>query len=92
MIFNRNTVRVGYRCTDNLLSIVKTQNKKTTNEKITPKNQCNCRNKNDCPRDGNSQTSDIICNCITSTTINPDKIYLGTTQENFKKRYYNHNT
>ena len=53
---------------------------------------CNCKNKNDCPLDGNCQTSDIIFKCIASTTINPDKIYLGTAEGNFKKRYYNHKT
>ena len=27
-----------------------------------------------------------------STTINPDKIYIGTAEGKFKKRYYNHKT
>ena len=36
-IFNRNTVKVSYFCTENLSSIVKTHNKKVTNEKITPR-------------------------------------------------------
>ena len=44
-IFNRNTVKVSYCCTENLSSIIKTHNKKVTNEKITPKDQCNCKNK-----------------------------------------------
>ena len=83
-LFNGNTVKLRYCCTENLSSIIKTHNKKVTNEKITPKDQCNCRNKNDCPLDGNCQTSDIIHKCIASTTINPDKIYLGTAEGNFK--------
>ena len=91
-IFNRNTVKVSYCCTENLSSIIKTHNKKVTNEKITPRDQCNCKNRNDCPLDGNCQTSDIIYKCIASTTVNPDKIYLGTAEGNFKKRYYNHKT
>ena len=91
-IFNRNTVKVSYCCTKNLLSIIKTHNKKVNNEKITPRDQCNCRNKNHCPLDGNCQTSDIIYKCIASTTINPDKIYLGTAEGNFQKRYCNYKT
>ena len=63
-IFNRNTVKVSYCCTENLSSIIKTQNKKVTNEKITPRDQCNCKSRNDCPLDGNCQTSDIIYKCI----------------------------
>ena len=52
----------------------------------------NCKNRKDCPLDGNCQTSDIIYKYIASTTVNPDKIYLGTAEGNFKKRYYNHKT
>ena len=71
---------------------MKTHNKIVTNEKITPRDQCKWKNKNDCPIDGNCQTSDIIYKCIVSTTVNPDKIYVGTAEGNFKKRYYNHKT
>ena len=91
-IFNRNTVKVSYCCNENLWSIIKTHNEKVTNEKITPRDQCNFKNKSDCPLDGNCQTKDIIYKCIASTTVNPDKICLGTAKGNFKKRYYNHKT
>ena len=77
--------------TENLSSIIKTHNN-FNNEKITPRDQCNCKNKNNCPLDVNCQTSDIIYKCIPSTTLNPDKIYPGTAEGNFKKRYYNHKT
>ena len=73
-IFNRNTVIVSYCCTGNLLSITKTSNKDVIYEKKTPKYQCNCRNRNDCPLDGNCGTSDIIYKFIASTTVNPGKI------------------
>ena len=59
---------------------------------ITPKDQCNCRNNNDSPLDGSCQTSDVIYKCVASITINRDKVYLGTSNRNFKKRYYNHKT
>ena len=72
-IFNRNIVKVSYCCTENLLSIIKTHNKKVTREKITPRDQCNCKNRNDCPLDGNCHTGDIIYKSIASTTVNPDK-------------------
>ena len=45
-------------------SIIKTYNKKVTNENLTPKNQCKRKNKSDCPLDGDYQTSDIIYKCI----------------------------
>ena len=59
---------------------------------MTPRDQCNCKNKNDHPLDSNCQTSDIIYQCIASTTVNPDKTYLGTAEGNFKKKHYNHKT
>ena len=89
-IFNRNTVKVSYCCTKNLSSIIKAHNKNVTNEKITPKDQCYCKNKNDFTLDGNCQTSYIIYKYVASTTVNPDKISLGTAEGNFKKRYYTH--
>ena len=89
-IFNRNTAKVGYWCTENLSIIIKTHNNKVTNVKITPKDQCICRNKNICPLDSNYLTSDIICKCIVSSTVNTDIVYLGAAKGYFKKRYYNH--
>ena len=89
-MFNRNIVKVSYCFTENLSRIIKTYNKKVTNEKTTLRDQCNYKNKNDCPLGGNCQTSDVIYKCNTSTTVNLDKIYLGTAEGNFRKRYYNH--
>ena len=87
-IFNGNTVKVSYCCTENLSSLIETHNKNVTNENITPKDQCSCKNKNDFSLDGNYQTNNIIYKCIASTTVNPDIIYLGTGEGNFTKRYY----
>ena len=67
-------------------------NKKVSNEKVTPRNQWNYKNRNNCPLDGNCQTSGITYKCIASTTINSGKIYPGTAEGNFKERYYNHKT
>ena len=72
-IFNRNIVKISYCFTENLSSIIKTYNKKVANEKITLRDQCNYKNKNDCPLVGNCQTSDIIYKCNASTTVNLDK-------------------
>ena len=33
---------------------------------------------------------DVVYICITSTSMNPDKTYLGTAEGDFKKRYNNH--
>ena len=57
-----------------------------------PKNlKCNCRNKIACTLDCNCQQNDVIYKCIASTSVNPDKVYLGTAKGEFKQRYHNHN-
>ena len=89
-IFNRNTVKVSYSCIENMANVIKSHNKKATmsNEKSVA--ACNCRNKGDFPLDGLCQTNDIIYKCVVSTKNMPEKVYLGTAEGDFKKRYYNH--
>ena len=70
--------------------LLKLKIKKVTNERITPRDKCNWKNKKDYPFNGKFQTSDIIYACIASTAVNRDKIYLETAERNFEKRYYNH--
>ena len=61
------------------------------NKNVTSGNvKCNCRNESVCSLDGNCQQNDLIYKCIASTSVNPDKVYLGTAEGEFKKRYYNH--
>ena len=90
-IFNRNTVKVGYCCTENLSHIIRSHNKSAINGKKPTNLKCNYRNKGACPLDGNCQQNDVIYKCIASTSVNPDKVYLGMAEGEFKKRYYNHN-
>ena len=50
---------------------------------------CNCRTKSTCPLNGQFQTQDVIYKFIVSTSVNPDKTYLGAAEGNFKK-HQNH--
>ena len=90
-IFNPNTIKVSYCCTQNLGNIIKSHNKKlisSNNQIILP---FNCRRKEECPLQGKCGTNDVVYNCIASTTGFPNKVYLGTAQGEFKKRFCNHN-
>ena len=89
-IFNRNTVKLSYCCTQNLGNIIKSHNKKlisSNNQVILP---CNCRKKKECQLEGKCKANDIIYKCIASATGFPYKVYLGTAERKFKKRFYNH--
>ena len=49
-----------------------------------------CRKKEDSPLEGKCRTENIIYKCMAWTSCHPDKVYLGTAERDFKKRYYNH--
>ena len=42
-IFNRNTIKVSYSCTDNMAKIIKIHNKKVTSKVAPTSPKCNCR-------------------------------------------------
>ena len=58
-IFYKNTVKTSYSCARNMGSIISADNKSL----LTPNNssfRCNCRNKNNCPLEGNCLTQKVI--------------------------------
>ena len=92
-IFNKNNIKVRYSCTDNLQTITKKHNRKNLETSKTPstENNCNCREKNDCPLKNNWFTPSVVynANVITeSDTIG--KNYKGLTEGTFKQRYTQH--
>ena len=58
-IFNKNTGKVSYSCMNNISSILSTHNKNILNPKQISFG-CNCRNKDNCPFDGECLTPNII--------------------------------
>ena len=40
--------------------------------------------------EGKCRTENIIYKCIASTSGQPDKVYLGTAEGDFQKKYFNH--
>ena len=53
---------------------------------------CNSWKKEECPLEGKCRANDIIYKCIASASGFPNKVYLGTAQGEFKKRFHNHNS
>ena len=51
--------------------------------------KCNCRKKEKCLLEGKYRSEDIIYKFVTATG-HPRKVYLGTAEDDFKQRYYNH--
>ena len=89
-IFNKNTVKASYCCTQNVASIIKSHIKKLINTSIKNTLQCNCRKKHECPLDGKCRAENIVYKCVASLDWYPNKVYLGTAEGDFKQRFYNH--
>ena len=75
-------MKVSYCCAQSVGNIIKSHNKKLINNSNNYHVQpCNCRK---------CRTENITYKCIVSTSGHPDKVYLGTAEEDFRKIYYNH--
>ena len=62
-IFNCNTIKVSYSCTQNISQIIKGHNKKVKQMKRHHQLGCNCRIKTECPLNGNCRKEDVIYKC-----------------------------
>ena len=51
-IFNKNTVKVSYSCTQNMSQVIKGYNKKIIQKEKQETRDCKCRVKTDCPLNG----------------------------------------
>ena len=89
-IFNKNTVKVRYCCTQKVASIIKSHNKKLINTSIKNILPCNCRKKHECPLDDKCRAENIVYKCIASVDGYTNKVFLGTAGGAFRQRFYNH--
>ena len=89
-IFNRNTVKVSYGCTNNMSQIVKGHNNKILYEKEKEVTRCNCKKKDQCPLNGNCQIKSVIYNCDIKSKSTTTKKYIGLTEGPWKIRHAAH--
>ena len=89
-IFNRNTVKVTYSWTQNMSSMIKSHNKNVINKDANESKSCNCREKSKCPLNDQCQFTGKIYKCTVLSSDKPNKVYLGTAEGDFKKRFSNH--
>ena len=86
-IFNRDSVKVSYRCTKNIEHIIKNHNGKLSEGYIekSAESSCNCKEKNMSIKRKLFNKNIVYMATETSTSS-----YVGMTRNNFKTRYYNH--
>ena len=91
-ILNKNNVKLSYSCTPNIDSVIKSHNRKTlekTEEKKTL--TCNCRNKEQCPMDGQCRAKAVVYHATISDDIE-SFTYVGISEPEVKNRISKHNT
>ena len=72
-IFNRNSVKVRYSCTQNISQIISNHNMSILNSRTENCLPCNCQKKEECPLDGKCRSKDVIYECVASTPNAPNK-------------------
>ena len=91
-IFNTKKVKVSYKTTRNMQSIIKSHNMKviSRNHRYQQNQGCNCRDGPDsCPFRGNCLDTEMVYKAEAKTTSG-SRIYYGQTGRTFKERYYGH--
>ena len=66
-------------------SFISSHNKKLLNSGTGNIKPCNCGNKDECSLNGQCLAQDIVNKCIASTSINPDKTFLGNAEGDLRK-------
>ena len=89
-IFNRNSIKVSYSCTKNMKTKINDHNTNILGKKpLIDASTCNCRNKEDCPLNGQCQIGEVVYeSTVTSNQQSyKDKKYFGL-QKNLSKDAY----
>ena len=79
-IFNRNTIKVSYSCTNNMAKIIKNYDKKVPSKVAPTSPNCDCREKNTCPLNRKCQATSVIYQAKVKTATDPEKTYIEFTE------------
>ena len=90
-ICNRNTLKIGYRCTPNIGAAISAHNSKLLEPKEKNAiNTCNCDRKEDCPVQGKCLESEVIYRATITEEGGKIHTYTGLTANKFKARWSGH--
>ena len=93
-VFNKNTIKISYKCMPNVGQTISRHNAKIHKEdkQEVQSPGCNCMGGvGSCPVGGKCQTDCVIYRAaVTTTSTNKTEFYTGQTSRTFKRRYYEH--
>ena len=91
-ICNRNTIKLSYRCTPSMNTVISARNKKLLSP---PQDQvektCSCTGGKPCPFGGKCLAKGVIYKATVTQENSKINTYIGLTSNSFKKRFYSHN-
>ena len=71
-------------------TIINRHNSKILNPQKNSTPECNCRKREECPLNGYCKQSSVVYKCEVSAPNQPDKVYIGLTEKDFKTRWNSH--
>ena len=90
-IFNRNKVKMSYRCTPNLARKVSAHNAKIMKSKPEKiQRECDCRIKENCPVENKCLRKGVVYQATITRDDQKIDTYIGLTATTFKERWRNH--
>ena len=92
-MFNRNSVKMSYRCTANLQRKIASHNAKILKDETDgkdPPRECSCRNKNQCPVQNKCLTENVVYQAVVERSDGVTDSYVGLTENSFKDRWTKH--
>ena len=79
-IFNRNSVKVSYICTENISQIISIRNKNILQRNKNQEFPCNCRQKENCLMRGKCRMKKVLYKCIASTLKKTQRVHIGISE------------
>ena len=99
-IFNRQTLKISYSCTQNFGNVIKNHNKTIMQNEMEEEGvdnrkerKCNCRKKEECPLQGECVIESVVYKARVKEESSGEEVsYIGSTEGPFKQRLYGHRT
>ena len=90
-ICNRNTIKLSYRCTPSMSSVISARNAKLlAPPPAQERKMCSCTGANTCPLGGKCLSESVVYKATVKQENLKTNTYIGLTCNTFKKRLYSH--
>ena len=91
-IFNKSNLRLSYSCMPNVKTVISSHNKRILSTPAEHEERlCNCRDKDNCPLNGECLVPAVTYRAHVSTDANSkERQYTGVTEPPWKQRFRNH--